>query len=153
MMEAMDLKVSAKRALAGGRSGRAPFELNAEFRAEWWNAPFRYISGEDHHYVEARLDGVEVARAELFEPMDFSHYGVPPMGHDYLKIQFVEVAQSYRCRGIGQAFVRRLIGTFPGRCLVAFSEGADAFWLALGWTRFDHPDEPEFYQPLFVQRV
>jgi hypothetical protein len=39
----------------------------------------------------------------------------------------------------------------PCRRLVAFSEEADEFWSSLCWDRFDHPDGPTFYRPLFVQ--
>jgi hypothetical protein len=49
--------------------------------------------------------------------------------------------------------VKELERRFPNRRLLAFSEEADGFWTSLGWERFDHPDGPRFYRPLFIQPV
>lgn len=52
-----------------------------------------------------------------------------------VEIEFLEVAASWRGRGIGRGVVGRLAKHYEseGECrLVAFSEGADAFWSSLG---------------------
>jgi ribosomal protein S18 acetylase RimI-like enzyme len=69
-----------------------------------------------------------------------------------LEIQFIEVANECRRQGIGTEIVRELAATHPNRTLVAFSEQADEFWASLGWRRYDHPKEPRFHRPLFIQQ-
>jgi GNAT superfamily N-acetyltransferase len=106
------------------------------------------------HYIEARLHGIEVARVELDETVDPSQYvGVPPLGGQALEIQLIEVARSHRRRGIATELVGHISLLHSGRRLVAFSRGADEFWTALGWRRYDHPEGPAYYRPLFVRPV
>lgn len=126
-----------------------PFELNEEFNGDWWDSPPYMI--DDPHYVEAMLGGVEVARVELDHDFRGSmHVGAPTLGTTALEIQFIEVAESYRRRGVGAEVVRRLVKSYPNRRILALSEGADEFWAALGWSRYDHHDGPLKYRPLFI---
>ena len=78
------------------------------------------------------------------------HVGSPDMGTRALEIQFIEVARSHRRTGIGAEVVRRLVEAHPERRFLALSEDADQFWATLGWDRYDHPDGPDWYRPLFV---
>lgn len=126
-----------------------PYELNEEFSGDWWDSP--PYSFDDPHYVEATLDGVEVARVELDHSFSGSqHVGAPTLGTSALEIQFIEVAKTYRRRGVGAQVVRRLVESYPNRRLLALSEDADDFWAALGWERFDYHDGPLQYRPLFI---
>lgn len=102
---------------------------------------------------EARLEGVEVARVRLEETIDLSTYPTaPPLGHAALEIGFFEVAPGRRDEGIGSAFVGRLAAMYPNRRLLALSRDADRFWgKTLGWDRHEHGDEPDWYQPLYIQ--
>lgn len=124
-----------------------PFTECDEFTFEWWSRG-TYLS-DDPHYVQALIEGVEVARVELdheFEGSD--HLGAPDLGTSALEIQFFEVARSHRRRGIGSTVIQQLTGAYPQQRLLAMSEEADEFWLSLGWQRYDHPDC--YYRPLFV---
>jgi ribosomal protein S18 acetylase RimI-like enzyme len=97
-------------------------------------------------------DDREVARVELYDHVETSHYiGAPSLGAEALEIQFIEVATDCRRQGVATDVVRRLMAAHPDRRLVAFSEEADEFWVSLGWDRYDHPDGPRLYRPLFVQ--
>lgn len=126
-----------------------PFQPSAEFRESWWSdVPYM---ADVPHYVPALLDGTEVARVELdhgFEGSD--HLGVPTLGTSALEIQLIEVAQRYRRQGVGAAVINRLASRHPERRLLAMSEDADEFWASLGWARYDHPEGPQFYRPLFL---
>lgn len=98
--------------------------------------------------VEA--NGVEVARVQLVEAVYPEEYiGVPRFGPEMLKIQLLEVAADRRREGLGTQVVQGLCDVFLGRRFVAFSEGADEFWEAVGWDRFEHPDGRS--QSLFIQ--
>lgn len=129
-----------------------PFEPNEEFNGEWWDSPPYLI--DEPHYVNAMLDGIEVARVEL--DYDFGgsmHLGAPKLGSAALEIQFFEVAKSYRRQGVGVEVVQRLIARYPDRRLLALSEDADEFWASLGWSRYDYNDGTHQYRPLFVAPV
>lgn len=107
---------------------------------------------DEPHYVQVRLNGIEVAPVGLDHGFRGSvHVGAPTLGTSALEIQFIEVAESYRCRGIGAEVVRLLIERHPDRRFLAMSEDADKFWAAIGWDRYDHGDGPQRYRPLFVQ--
>jgi GNAT superfamily N-acetyltransferase len=127
-----------------------PFQPDERFNSDWWTQSHSY--GDGYSYVQVFVDSEEVARVELDEDVELSHYtGAPSLGASALEIQFIEVAADQRGRGIATEFVRQLMAAHPSRRLVAFSEEADEFWSSLGWDRFDHPDGPTFYRPLFVQ--
>jgi ribosomal protein S18 acetylase RimI-like enzyme len=97
------------------------------------------------------LDGVEVARVQLDHNFPGSkHIDAPTLGVSALEIQFLEVAKSYRRRGLGAEVVQRLVADYPNRRFLALSEDADEFWAALGWNRYDYYDGSHQYQPLFV---
>jgi GNAT superfamily N-acetyltransferase len=96
----------------------------------------------------------EVARVELDNEVEIDHYAdVPPLGATALAIQFIEVHNAHRGRGIGHAVIDRLHHRYPDRRLVAFSEGADGFWSSLDWRRHLHadPEEALRFRPLFIQ--
>jgi GNAT superfamily N-acetyltransferase len=143
----MVLDLIEKQRQGDGRYSWISFEPNDEFDSGWWDGLREYFDG--HRYFEARLEGVEVARLELIEEVDFEHYNVSDLDAA-LRIHLIEVAKSHRRRGIGREVVKRLTAMFPGRRLVALSE-ADDFWASLGWERHDHPDGPDSCEPLFVQ--
>lgn len=129
-----------------------PFESNDAFTSRWWDEP-RYLF-DDPWFVQVDLDGEEVARIELDESIETSHYAdVPDLGSNPLELQFFEVAATHQRRGIGTAAVRALADQHPQRRLVAFSEEADEFWESLGWARYLHAETPHLYRPLFVQPV
>ena len=126
-----------------------PFEVNDQFNGEWWDR-VPYLD-DDPHYVQVLLDGVEVARVELDHGFRGSeHVDAPKLGASALEIQFIEVAVSQRRQGIGAEVVRLLVERHSDHRLLAMSEDADDFWASLGWRRYDHPDGPHQYRPLFV---
>ncbi len=91
-----------------------------------------------------------MARVQVVEAVFPEEYvGVPSFGRDMLKIQLLEVAVDRRREGLGTRVVRSLGDVFPGLRFEAFSEGADEFWLSLGWDRFEHRDGR--HQSLFIE--
>jgi ribosomal protein S18 acetylase RimI-like enzyme len=135
----------------GGRSKyAAPFDDHCGYTPGWWNRPMG--EGDRTQFIQVLRDGPEVARVELDEVVGIDHYArVPPRGERALEIQFIEVKDEERRLGIGTEVVRALIARYPNRRLVAYSEGGDGFWSSLGWERYEHPTEPKFYRPLFIQ--
>lgn len=137
---------------AADKSVWMPFESSDAYENQhWWDSVPYYV--EDPWFVQVREGGVEVARVELDEDVEFEHYaGVPVIGGERLEIQFIEVTALARGRGIGTKVVRGLVDRHPDRRLLAYSEGADEFWASLGWDRFDHPEGcPEFHRALFIE--
>ena len=127
-----------------------PFEATAGFNPAWW-CRAAHLNGPIPRYFSVVDGKVEVARIELEEDVDLAHYGAPELREYALEIQFIEVHDHHRGRGIGREVVRLISKQNPGKSLVALSEDADGFWSSLGWERIDHPDGPEHYRPLFVQ--
>lgn len=126
---------------------RPPFEADPRFRAGWWD---RWPAASSSDFCGVEIGGVEVARIQLVEAVYPEEYvGVPSFGRDMLKIQLLEVAVDRRREGIGTRVVHALGHGFPGRRFEAFSEGADEFWMSLGWERFEHPDGR--HQLLFIE--
>ncbi|TDC47085.1 GNAT family N-acetyltransferase [Jiangella ureilytica] len=148
----MDLEVRKKeRGVDAERYGCVPFVSSPGFNPGWWDDPGLY--GDGSICFEARLGGVEVARARLEETVDLSAYTTAPtLGDAVLQIEFFEVAEGRRGEGIGRELINRLVVMYPNRRLVALSQnaGADKFWGKLGWRRHEHPEEPDWH-PLYVQ--
>jgi len=127
----------------------ALFDGNPGFEPGWWQ-PIHLVSKTTR--FEVRSDGLEVARVELDESFDVSHYeGAPDLRKAGLAIVFIEVAATRRSRGIGRRLVVILAGRYPDRRLFALSEEADGFWSGLGWDRFEHPEGVAHWRPLYVQ--
>ncbi|SHG13316.1 hypothetical protein SAMN05443575_1462 [Jatrophihabitans endophyticus] len=142
--------VHLRRGASDDKYSWTPFAPNDEFNGDWWDSP-PYLF-DDPHFVRADGDGVEVARIELDHDFRGSkHVGAPDLGDAALEIQFMEVAKSYRRKGIGAAVIAILAEQYPDRRLLALSEEADGFWASLGWDRFDFSDGPHHYRPLFIQ--
>ncbi|PZF86111.1 GNAT family N-acetyltransferase [Jiangella anatolica] len=146
----MDLELIEKRREPGEDGfGWQPFDRSEWFNPDWWNDPL--LVDDASIYLQVRLDGVEVARVELDELVDFSHFTSAPQFESALEIEFIEVVSTHRRRGIGRAVVNGVIGRYPGRRFVAFSEGADPFWASLGWDRYEHPEGVDYWRPLYIQ--
>lgn len=128
-------------------------EAGLGFNNQWWyNGPVYPHSKSV--FLRVLENNNEVARVHLDNEVGIDHYAnVPPLGATALEIQFIEVHNHHRGRGIGHAVVDLLHNRYPGRRLVAFSEGADGFWSSLGWRRHLHadPEEVRFSRPLFIQ--
>lgn len=128
---------------------RRPYAQHDGFNAKWWQ---KMRAGSNHRYLQARLNGVEVARVLLDEVVHIDYYvDTPQLGTTALQIELIEVSEKYRRRGIGREVVDRLAQLHPDRRLVAFSEGADEFWHSLKWRRHERREDPEHCQPLFIQ--
>ena len=129
----------------------ARFEENPKFEPGWWQ-PLHMVSNTLR--FEVRSEGLEVARVELDESFDLSHYeGAPDLRNRGLEIVFFEVAATRRGRGIGSRLVAILASRYPDRRLFALSEEADGFWSDLGWERFEHPEGTDHWRPLYVQPI
>lgn len=132
------------------RPGWQPFPSDPRFEPGWWDQRFAYP--DNGIWIAGVMGEVEVVRVELDEsvhPDDYLDTGT--LGGRPLEIQFLEVARDSRLQGLGTAMVTAIAAHFPSRVLMAFSEGADAFWASLGWSRYDHPEGWPHYRPLFVQ--
>lgn len=142
--------VERRRSPTDDRYEWSPFEPDERFTGHWWD-PIPYHD-DNPYYVQVRLGTLEVARVELDEDVEISHYAnTPALGATALEIQFLEVAADCRRMGIGRDAVSHLAARHPGRRLVAFSEEADEFWSVLGWLEFRHNEWPDLYRPLFIQ--
>ncbi|MFD0575248.1 N-acetyltransferase [Dactylosporangium darangshiense] len=128
-------------------------EAGLGFNHGWWYG--RPVYPHSQRIILRVLDNLdEVARVELDDEVGIDHYAeVPPLGATALEIQFIEVHNDHRGRGIGRAVIGLLRSRYPDRRLVAFSEGADGFWSSLGWRRHLHanPDDALRFRPLFIQ--
>jgi ribosomal protein S18 acetylase RimI-like enzyme len=98
-----------------------PFEQDGRFNDRWWNDPL--MVDDDTIYVQVRLDGIEVARVDLDDLVDISHFTTAPQFDGALEIEFIEVASTHRRRGIGRAVVDGLVARYPDRRFVAFRRG------------------------------
>lgn len=128
-------------------------EAGLGFTRQWWYGNPVY-PGSQSTFLRVMHKDMEVARVHLDDEVDFGHYaGVPRLGAAALDIQFIEVRDAHRLRGIGRTAIQLLQSRYPDRRLVAFSEGADGFWSSLGWSRHVHadPDWAQHYRPLFIQ--
>ncbi len=127
-----------------------PFgDVHDGFTRHWWTRADHGSGRYSHHRVW--LDGAEVARYELDHEPDVAHYDPVFAQMPLLEVEFVEVHDQHRGRGIGAELVRKIASRHPDRQLFALSEGADGFWAGLGWSRHDHPgDRPEWHRPLFL---
>lgn len=126
---------------------RPPFKADQRFRPGWWD---RWPAAGASDFFGVEAEGVEVARVQIVPAVFPEEYlGVPPFGPDMLKIQLLEVAVDRRREGLGARVVQALSHVFQGRRFEAFSEGADEFWMSLGWHRFEHPDG--HHQSLFIE--
>jgi GNAT superfamily N-acetyltransferase len=135
------------------RHSWSPFEPSHGFDAfDWWDRlPYW---NDKPWYIQILRDESEVGRVELDEKVGLRHYGVDRhLEAKALEIQFIEVSADCRRQGIATQIVRELERRHPERTLVAFSEQADDFWASLGWRRYDHPTEAQFYRPLFVHQA
>lgn len=114
-----------------------PFHDANGFNAQWWlNHAF------DHHRYFSILDGDnEVARVDLDDRVWVDEYPGAPTGPDLLEVQFLEVRDGCRLKGLGTDIVSMMVNANPGRRLVAFPSGeAASFWEGhLRWDRYDDP--------------
>ncbi|MFY1659424.1 GNAT family N-acetyltransferase [Micromonospora sp. WMMD1274] len=129
-------------------------EAGLGFNNQWWYDGPVYPHSKSI-FLRVLENNNEVARVHLDNEVGtIDHYAdVPPLGATALEIQFIEVHDDHRGRGIGHAVIDLLHNRYPDRRLVAFSEGADGFWSSLGWRRHLHadPEEAPFRRPLFIQ--
>lgn len=147
----MNFELIEKRRESGeGGFGWQPFDRSDRFNPDWWNDPL-LVDDDASIYLQASVDGVEVARVELDELVDFSHLTTAPQFSGALEIEYIEVASTHRRRGIGRAVVNGVMARYPDRRFVAFSEGADPFWASLGWDRYEHPEGVDYWRPLYIQ--
>jgi GNAT superfamily N-acetyltransferase len=144
-LELVDLRPSP----SDDRWWMPPFAENVIYEhPHWWNRQL----GEEPWFVQVfDQTGSEVARVEFDDPggINPEYANVPDLGEERLEIQFLEVATAARGHGVGGQVVRRLMKRHLDRRLFAYSEGADRFWVSLGWESFEH--SAGGYRTLFVQ--
>lgn len=78
-----------------------------------------------------------VALLELDQSNDRAYwqgtaYQLTPEGPEVLEIQFIDVRDTHRGRGIGTTIIDQLTARYPDLQLIALSERADHFWESLG---------------------
>jgi hypothetical protein len=143
--------IDLRRGSADKCSWLPPFDWTAAYENErWWDEVRYYV--DEPWFGQVLEDGVEVARVELDDPGNINpdYTDVPTIGGERLEIQLIEVATAACGRGIGARVVQALAEQHRDRRLFAYSEGADRFWVRLGWEQFVHPDGG--YRTLFIQR-
>lgn len=127
------------------------FSDQTGFNEQWWRPR---IFQRDSTLLSAHdVRDFEIARVEMIEHTHPGEYLGDVDARQFVKIQFIEVRQRHRGRGVGLATLRLLAELYPDRRLLAFSE-ADEFWDRTGWTRHihreDNPARPR-HQSLYLQ--
>lgn len=134
--------------------GWQPFTGDSgSFTLGWWDDAWRFQYASKRRWFGATLAGEEVCRVEIeLGSADDYSVGSAILGTDpIVGIEFIDVAETHRRRGIATAVIRHVELEFPDHRLVAFSEEADSFWSSLGWDRHGHPEGDDLHRPLFVQ--
>ncbi|ACZ29548.1 hypothetical protein Xcel_0509 [Xylanimonas cellulosilytica DSM 15894] len=118
-----------------------------QFRNRWVDYAL-YTPGRYTTY-SAMQSGQEVARLEI-DWKSGLYEGMDPVDGPLLEIEFLDVQEEWRRRGIGTLTVHEVARTHPGHRLMARSEDADDFWGSFGWARHDHADGPRWYRPIYL---
>lgn len=132
------------------RDYRSPYLLSDGFNKRWWNTGFYRAETQKDQYLGFYLGASEVARAkvqirllgDLYEDLE------PPSR--VTEISFLEVHKAFRGQGLGRAVVQNIVDKHPDEVLIAFSEGANDFWLALGWRYHPRLDGDQRHRSLFI---
>lgn len=127
------------------------FSDQTGFNEQWWR-PRISQRGSTLFFVSDER-GVEVARVEMVERTHPGEYLGDVDPRRFVKIQFIEVHQRHRGRGVGLVKLRLIAERYPDRRLLAFSE-SDAFWDKTGWTRYIHAEDDVArprHQALYLQ--
>ncbi|WP_017197444.1 GNAT family N-acetyltransferase [Arthrobacter sp. M2012083] len=127
-----------------------PFEKIEGFDEYWWHDVILADQRSQTHFVSMHVAGEEVIRAELTlrknPPGTYPGWTGPG---PFAAIEFFEVAERHRGKGLGTQAVFSVGTLFPGFRLHALSEEADGFWASLGWARYSHFEEPR-NRPLYL---
>lgn len=108
-----------------------------EFRNYWTD--LLYILDDDSQLFAVTNEGgeqvalIEIDRSSERDTFQDA-YPIPSFGDPILEIQMIDVRESFRNKGVGTLIISELSKLFPGRALLALSEGADEFWRGLGWS-------------------
>lgn len=135
-----------------GHAVISPFEASEDFSQACWQAHEVIAASPSDLFYSITRSGEEVVRLIVVDHPDVDpDYGVPEAG-DGLEIDFMEVAQGRRRRGLGTKAIELLRQLHPGRTVFARPpEGEDAFWQSLGWDHLHHAQYGD-YPPLFLKR-
>ena len=120
----------------------SPYEYEAnEFNHRWWNSSaLNRLNEPDRFCLSFLNEGQEIARAFLAPYTLADDYVNYSLSRDVMLIDFFEVAESCRRKGFGKSAVELIIQHFQKRILAAFSENADDFWTAAGFTNYPRVD-------------
>lgn len=127
-----------------------PFSDHEGFTKDWWNGDVWDDGPGEIVFVSVRIGEAAVARAQLTlgkEPPN-TYPGRTGPG-PFAAIEYFEVVEGSRGKGIGRRAVAAIAAAFPGYRLRAMSEDADGFWASLGWGVFQHESEAG-YRPLYI---
>jgi GNAT superfamily N-acetyltransferase len=140
-------------AVREGRANYKPFSDDKSFEDSWWSGvAWGYGDGETE-FLSFQQGGVEVARAELsLDKRPNEDYQVPSTGRRFVQVEFFEVSEDHRSRGVGTRAMRAVAQRYPAQCILAYSEEADEFWSSLGWIRFQNSSSRN-YRPLYVSNL
>lgn len=136
----MQLDFIEHRRPAGPSHAWRPFgdgrNTDRNFDADWWSGR-NFVEGSRLFSVES--NGKEVARIEIDRtPHLASNQGASHLG-PVREIQYLEVSQDRRGRGLGTEIVDWLETEFRDARLIASTNSAVGFWTSLdGWDRVDH---------------
>lgn len=132
-----------------GRLFISPFEASEDFSQDCWQASEAIATSPTDRYYSFIQDGEEVVRMLIVNgrgPVDNS-YSLPAPVQDAVEIYFIETAQGRRHCHLATTAIHQLRTLYPGRGLLAFADGQQGFWEALGWYRCEStsPGLPALY--------
>lgn len=132
------------------RDYRSPYLLSDGFNKRWWNTGFYRAETQKDQYLGFYLGASEVARTKVQIRLLgnlYENFEPPSL---VAEIFFLEVHRAFRGQGLGLTVVQYFVDKHPGEVLIAFSEDADEFWLALGWRYQPRLDGDQRHRSLFI---
>lgn len=132
------------------RDFRSPYLLSDGFNKRWWSTGFYRAETQKDQYFGFYLGESEVARVKVQIRLLGDLYVDLEPPNSVTEIFFIEVHKAFRGQGLGRAVVQNIAGKHPGEVLIAFSEDADEFWLALGWRYQPRLDGDQRHRSLFI---
>lgn len=132
-----------------GRLFISPFEASEDFSQDCWQASEALATSPTDRYYSFTQDAEEVVRMLIVDgrgPVD-SYYSLPMPIEDMVEIYFIETAHGRRHGHLATTAIHLLRMLYPNRGLVAFADGQQGFWEALGWYRCEStsPGRPALY--------
>lgn len=126
-----------------------PFAPTVGFEDDWW-VDFTWDTSARWFSLIDDSTGDELARLEVIPASDVGavYRPVPPNG--YTEIELIEVHGECRRQGWGRTAIEKLQEQLPAPYAALAQDGAEPFWTGVGWTAFQHPEDAEHCDVLFI---